>query len=150
MEDLFGNTTNSEIVAELNQDESFKTFKNSIGNVRNQTGIIDESKLSQFQEEYIKFIDQKKKARLSSILNLKNEIKLYPTLTEHINTTVEKQGGWYKVPFGWLITAIALSMGAPFWFDLLSIIMNVCNANKNDNVNSGTTNNNGDANNTKP
>lgn len=31
---------------------------------------------------------------------------------------------------GWIISAIAISMGAPFWFDILSRVMNVRNANK--------------------
>lgn len=47
-----------------------------------------------------------------------------------IDSIITKQGGWWRVIFGWIITAIALSMGAPFWFDLLSRIMNVRNAAK--------------------
>jgi hypothetical protein len=30
--------------------------------------------------------------------------------------------------FGWLLTVIAVSMGAPFWFDLLNKLMNIRNA----------------------
>ena len=29
-------------------------------------------------------------------------------------------GGWIAHLFGWLFTAVAVSLGAPFWFDLLS------------------------------
>ncbi|MEM8719732.1 MAG: hypothetical protein AAGE84_10545 [Cyanobacteria bacterium P01_G01_bin.39] len=43
---------------------------------------------------------------------------------------VKKPRGWYKVIFGWSISAIAISMGAPFWFDLLDKVMNVRNAAK--------------------
>jgi len=32
-------------------------------------------------------------------------------------------GGWVTKIFGWLVTAAALSLGAPFWFDLLNKIM---------------------------
>jgi hypothetical protein len=49
---------------------------------------------------------------------------------DNIDRNVQIQGGWPRVLFGWLITAIALSMGAPFWFDLLGKIMNVRNAAK--------------------
>jgi len=35
-----------------------------------------------------------------------------------------------KAFLGWLISAIAISMGAPFWFDLLSKVMNVRNTVK--------------------
>ena len=31
---------------------------------------------------------------------------------------------------GWFISGIAIAMGAPFWFDLLSKVMNVRNAGK--------------------
>jgi hypothetical protein len=33
--------------------------------------------------------------------------------------------------FGWLITALAISLGAPFWFDLLNKFINLRNAGKN-------------------
>lgn len=35
---------------------------------------------------------------------------------------------WEAAPasiFGWLLTAIAISFGAPFWFDLLNRLMNI-------------------------
>ena len=43
---------------------------------------------------------------------------------------VSKQGGWWQVMSGWVVSAIAISMGAPFWFDLLGKVMNVRNAGK--------------------
>ena len=36
------------------------------------------------------------------------------------------QNGWYAFP-GWLLTAAALSFGAPFWFDLLLKLVNIRN-----------------------
>ncbi|MEM6647446.1 MAG: hypothetical protein AAF730_14475 [Bacteroidota bacterium] len=36
---------------------------------------------------------------------------------------------WTKVGIGWLLTAIAISLGAPFWFDLLNKVINVRGAN---------------------
>jgi hypothetical protein len=108
----------SEIVASLTGE-----LKDSIKNVRNSaTGEIDDSKLPAFKEQYTNFINQKKRENISSILELKDNPM---ELTKQIKTTVEKQGGWFKVLFGWLITAIAIAMGAPFWFDLLSRVMNV-------------------------
>jgi hypothetical protein len=32
--------------------------------------------------------------------------------------------------FGWSLTIVAVSMGAPFWFDFLNKVMNVRNAGK--------------------
>jgi hypothetical protein len=37
---------------------------------------------------------------------------------------------WGERGFGWLLTVLALSMGAPFWFDLLNKFMNVRYAGK--------------------
>lgn len=56
-------------------------------------------------------------------------------LVDHIKEQSESAGklpiGWKDAPFkwtnipGWLLTALALSLGAPFWFDLLNKIVNV-------------------------
>ncbi len=36
-----------------------------------------------------------------------------------------KQDGWLFRLVGWLITALAVSLGAPFWFDLLNKLVNI-------------------------
>jgi hypothetical protein len=45
--------------------------------------------------------------------------------------------GWHRgwtwswlTPFGWMLTILAISMGAPFWFDMLNKIMNIRFAGK--------------------
>ncbi|ABW28140.1 hypothetical protein [Acaryochloris marina] len=54
-----------------------------------------------------------------------NEPKItWTKITQQIN----HQGGLFKATLGWLVTAIAIAMGAPFWFDLLGRILNVRNA----------------------
>ncbi len=52
------------------------------------------------------------------------------------------QQGWGVAILGWLITALALSLGAPFWFDLLSKLVKIRGAGgKSDSgVSQGTTN----------
>ena len=40
----------------------------------------------------------------------------------------EREGGWLdwlKKIFGWLISTAAVSLGAPFWFDLLGKVANL-------------------------
>jgi hypothetical protein len=32
---------------------------------------------------------------------------------------------WFERVFGWLLTVLALSLGAPFWFDLLNKFVNI-------------------------
>jgi hypothetical protein len=41
-----------------------------------------------------------------------------------------KAGGWALKVFGLLLSALAVSLGAPFWFDTLSKFMNVRGAGK--------------------
>ncbi len=36
--------------------------------------------------------------------------------------------GWFMKFLGWVITALAISLGAPFWFDLLKKVMNISNS----------------------
>lgn len=43
------------------------------------------------------------------------------SLLDAIGEAVQKPGTW----FGWLLTVIALSLGAPFWFDMLMKVVNV-------------------------
>jgi hypothetical protein len=44
------------------------------------------------------------------------------TLGEHLRWVA---GDWGYKLFGWLLTAIAVSLGAPFWFDMLNKIINL-------------------------
>jgi hypothetical protein len=37
---------------------------------------------------------------------------------------------WCVKLLGWIISAIAVTLGAPFWFDLLSMFINIRNAGK--------------------
>jgi hypothetical protein len=61
------------------------------------------------------------------------------TNTKNSNTGKEFKNKFRWVPvnfhkysiFGWLITALAISLGAPFWFDLLNKFINLRNAGKN-------------------
>ncbi|NCQ96754.1 MAG: hypothetical protein EWV75_13995 [Microcystis wesenbergii Mw_QC_S_20081001_S30D] len=43
---------------------------------------------------------------------------------------IKKQNGWLQAIFGWLMTGVAVAMGAPFWFDILGKLINVRNAGK--------------------
>jgi hypothetical protein len=40
------------------------------------------------------------------------------------------QLGWLQHLFGWFLTAVAVSLGAPFWFDVLNKLINIRNAGK--------------------
>ncbi|AFY38809.1 hypothetical protein Lepto7376_2535 [[Leptolyngbya] sp. PCC 7376] len=42
-------------------------------------------------------------------------------------STIQRSWGWVKQGFGWLISGVAISMGAPFWFELLSKVVDIKN-----------------------
>lgn len=79
-----------------------------------------------FPTTYDRYRQQLKNDQLSQrIENIRTSNQISPT---KVNAQVIKQGGWFKVIGGWLVSAIAIAMGAPFWFDLLGKVMNVRNA----------------------
>lgn len=43
---------------------------------------------------------------------------------------IKEQNGWLQAIFGWLMTGVAVAMGAPFWFDILGKLINVRNTGK--------------------
>ena len=45
--------------------------------------------------------------------------------SEHcpLNIRIVKVGDVFKIALGWIITALAAAVGAPFWFDLLNKVM---------------------------
>ncbi|MCB9283935.1 MAG: hypothetical protein H6563_07680 [Lewinellaceae bacterium] len=75
-------------------------------------------------------------------LALKKE--LYDLISENLEVLKSPLGiGWGNVPvanltwqhwvfkvFGWLVTAMAISLGAPFWFDLLRKMVNIRSSGK--------------------
>jgi hypothetical protein len=65
-----------------------------------------------------------------SLKKIEIEIEIEGNKHIEIEDIIEEQGGWGQVGLGWFISAIAISMGAPFWFDLLARVMNVRNTGK--------------------
>ena len=55
---------------------------------------------------------------------------------DHETLTTDKEGkalttrGWLERLIGWLLTVLALSLGAPFWFDMLNKFINIRSAGK--------------------
>ncbi len=65
-------------------------------------------------------LKQQEIAMASSVLGLGWDVETHGTYWKAIRNQIE----WYSI-FGWLITALAISMGAPFWFDLLKKVINI-------------------------
>ena len=72
---------------------------------------------------------QKNKAELK---NTKNQI-------DDIEPEVFDKFDWGSSPLGWLITALALTLSAPFWFDLLSKFISLRSTGKKPDVDTGNT-----------
>lgn len=52
--------------------------------------------------------------------------KLRGVLRDCWGKATEKSGGWWLIKIiGWLITGLAVALGAPFWFDLLNKLVNL-------------------------
>jgi len=51
---------------------------------------------------------------------------------------LKQSSDWWIIIFGWLLTALAISLGAPFWFDLLNKLMQLRGGNKIDSSDGGT------------
>ncbi len=65
--------------------------------------------------------------RLISSLGLGWEKKQRGTLAQEISDVISKPVAHWKQNLGWLKSVLALSLGAPFWFDLIKKIVNVKN-----------------------
>jgi hypothetical protein len=107
-------------------------------------------------------VDQKKLSFLDSMVKLKEGmlrtgdaiyiINEYQRMTglkarcEYIRRKIGKkwflyspnQSGGAETLFGWLITALAITLGAPFWFDLLAKLVSLRGAGGNTNTSNDT------------
>ena len=131
-----GKTCFDKILEELKTNETLKGIINSNDNFKKS--ILEVNNINNLDS-----IAEKLKTKYTEIITLKEEerdqlVQAQAPTVQQVNTAVERQGGWLRVLFGWLITAIAISMGAPFWFDLIGRIVNVRNANKEGNTTGGS------------
>jgi hypothetical protein len=104
-------------------NENNYALLNKLQQVHKDNAQESKPNLEELKKKYTDIISEKEKEQYE--LAQAQE----PTIGQ-VHIVVERQGGWLRVLFGWLITAIAISMGAPFWFDLIGRIINVRNAHK--------------------
>jgi hypothetical protein len=67
-----------------------------------------------------------------------DELKALQSLLGWSGSGPKDVSGWLLCVGGWLLSIIAISLGAPFWFDLLSKLMNVRNAGQKPEETAGT------------
>jgi hypothetical protein len=68
-----------------------------------------------FDSIILKETDSDKKVKLEDLRN-----KTYNSCLNNSKSRSPYQSSWFLIFIGWLITALAISLGAPFWFDLLN------------------------------
>jgi hypothetical protein len=75
---------------------------------------------------YQKLLDQDSNSRDVFGLNKDPALdgRYWPKKGKWLRFSHNQQGGWITL-FGFIITAIAVSLGAPFWFDLLNKLVNI-------------------------
>ena len=112
-------TTNQEFI------NSLKPFEDCLNGDKKKIGecLQGYDFPTTYRQYRLQIKNQQLTTRIENILTQNNTL-------EQIISQVQRQGGWLKVIFGWLISAIAISMGAPFWFNLLDKVVNVRNAGK--------------------
>jgi len=63
------------------------------------------------------------------ISKIEKDIALLQAKTHHFQYGPKQKGGWRTIA-GWLITALAISLGAPFWFDILNKLVSLRSSGK--------------------
>ena len=93
------------------------------------------AQMAELAESYIAQHDSLNIPESESIKELKVELdNLYTSQIRGINSSMgigwdnyPMEGNWFYRIIGWLITTLALSLGAPFWFDMLKKVINIKN-----------------------
>lgn len=63
---------------------------------------------------------------VGSVASTTRDLKGLPIGWENVKATEGKDAQWWLVKLiGWIITALAASVGAPFWFDILQNVMSL-------------------------
>ncbi len=106
-------------------------FKNSIVVVRdsvNQDTLVANVMNNPENQAQLEAFQQKK-AELDSLLSYYNQNTSSLGMGwKNVDTHSRDWYYWLTKALGWLITALAISLGAPFWFDILKKIVNIRNS----------------------
>ena len=70
---------------------------------------------------------------LKGIINTEiNQIQSYGIGWKNVNLLAMERSQWGIKILGWIVTALSISLGAPFWFDLLRKIVNIRSAGRSE------------------
>lgn len=146
-----------------NANDSIAVLISKIGNsIKTQDSIKDEgdtgkkiiqiSRIIKNDSTYLVQLQTNKNPDYQRMLLLKERCEYISKKREgKWNLYSPNQSGGWETFFGWLITALALTLGAPFWFDLLSKLIKIRGtATNNDNTPTTSTPSGGSSNSNAP
>jgi hypothetical protein len=89
----------------------------------NDSSIQEASFAEEVSEDSVAMVDAETRMQ-----QLKNLNQLVYEWQLPVGWQIHKTHSWIFIVVGWILTTLALSFGAPFWFDLLKRLVNIRNA----------------------
>ncbi|MBD2496247.1 hypothetical protein [Nostoc sp. FACHB-280] len=122
---IIANADTFHIVSRLSKDTAIRTaIVNSAGQIVETNTAQDLKQLKEATDQVLTDIS------LPIGWNQVNLDQQIPKATRNNQFTIAFIQHYFTMVAGWLVSGIAISMGAPFWFDLLSKVVNVRNSGK--------------------
>ncbi|MDB9373506.1 hypothetical protein [Nodularia sphaerocarpa] len=114
------------IVSRLSKDSSVRiAIVNNAGRIVQNNSIDSSENLANLKKQTEQVLADVALPIGWSAINLEQQIDLHPSKIYNFSI-----GKFLTMIFGWFVSGIAISMGAPFWFDLLGKVVNVRNTGK--------------------
>ncbi|MBU7585180.1 MAG: hypothetical protein KAF91_20200 [Nostoc sp. TH1S01] len=122
---IIANADTFHIVSRLSKDTAIRTaIVNNAGQIVETNTTQDLQRLKEATDQVLTDIS------LPIGWNQVNLDQQIPKASSSEKSTMFPIKNYFTMVAGWFISGIAISMGAPFWFDLLSKIVNVRNSGK--------------------
>ncbi|MEA5513378.1 hypothetical protein VB654_04905, partial [Nodularia sp. UHCC 0506] len=123
---VFANADAFHIVSRLSKDSSVRTaIVNNAGQIVQSNNIDSSENLANLKKETEQVLADIALPIGWTAINLEEQIGWNKSKMYHFSIWK-----FLTMIFGWFLSGIAISMGAPFWFDLLGKVVNVRNAGK--------------------
>jgi hypothetical protein len=119
-----------------------EAFERYVDSVKKESGKYVDSLKEKINSTKKQNIDSTKKAKSVDSLNgvikiIDSNITVLEKQCEECYDKFENKATWWSF-IGWLLTALAISLGSPFWFDMLNKVMKLRSAGTKPAAGSGT------------
>ncbi|AHJ31046.1 hypothetical protein PN465_03985 [Nodularia spumigena CS-584] len=114
------------IVSRLSKDSSVRiAIVNNAGQIVQKNSMDSSENLANLKKQTEEVLADVALPIGWSAINLEQQIDWHPSQKYHFS-----MGKFFMMICGWFVSGVAISMGAPFWFDLLGKVVNVRNTGK--------------------